>query len=148
MTHPPHYIFLQHLLINFVSVLCGISPTTGFESCPFPVAQFPLRKYTYDICIHEVMQNTPPLAMYRPNQRNNTTIIMIRGNDYMIGGWGVSPNREIWMAPVSVMPRLGFWSSISALGRGATFFSLLFALSLCARVLRKRYRFCSYAQGF
>ena len=63
----------------------------------------------------------------------------------------MSPNREISMAPVSVMPRLGFWSSINPPGAGAgraTLFSSLFALSLRAMVLRKRYRFCSYAQGF
>ena len=64
-----------------------------------------------------------------------------------IGGWGVSPNREISMAPVSVMP-LGFWSSINPPRAGRRFFGLLHALSLCARVLKKRYRFCSYAQGF
>ena len=34
----------------------------------------------------------------------------------MIGGWGASPNREISMAPASVILRLGFWSSISAPG--------------------------------
>ena len=33
-----------------------------------------------------------------------------------IGGWGVSPNREISMAPASVILRLGFWRSISAPG--------------------------------
>ena len=68
-----------------------------------------------------------------------------------IGGWGVSPNREISMAPVSVMPRLGFWSSISAPRAGAgraTLFSSLCVCSLCARVLRKQFRSCSYVKGF
>ena len=54
-----------------------------------------------------------------------------------IGGWGVSPNREISMAPVSVMPRLGFWSSISpprAPGAAVVFFP--FSLP------------CRYVQGF
>ena len=58
----------------------------------------------------------------------------------------MSPNREISIPPVSVMPRLGFWSSISPPGR-PLFFSLLCALLLCARVLRKRCRSCSYVQG-
>ena len=45
----------------------------------------------------------------------------------------MSPNREISMAPVSVMPRLGFWSSISPPGAGAgdAFFAFFGLVAMC-----------------
>ena len=48
-----------------------------------------------------------------------------------IGDWGVSPNREISMAPVSVMPRLGFWSSISAPRAAVVFFAFVRLVAMC-----------------
>ena len=36
----------------------------------------------------------------------------------VIRGLGVSPNRDMSMAPAIVILRLGFWNSISAPGRG------------------------------
>ena len=49
----------------------------------------------------------------------------------------MSPNREISMAPVSVMLRLGFWSSISAPGAPGR---PLFFFCFCVH--------CRYVQGF
>ena len=56
---------------------------------------------------------------------------------FMIGGWGVSPNREISMAPVSVMPRLGFWSSISAPRAGA---AVVFSAFVCIVAMCKGFK--------
>ena len=70
-----------------------------------------------------------------------------------IGGWGVSPNRNISMAPAGMMPRLGFWSLINPPGAGrATLFLALVALSLCARVLKRLFmafaRLAAMSKGF
>ena len=43
----------------------------------------------------------------------------------------MSPNREISMAPVSVMPRLGFWSSISPPGAAVVFSAFVCIVAMC-----------------
>ena len=40
-------------------------------------------------------------------------LAQIANSQLIIGGWGLSPNREISVAPASVILRLGLWPSIS-----------------------------------
>ena len=60
----------------------------------------------------------------------------------------MSPNREISMAPVSVMPRLGFWSSINAPGRSATLFGLCLPCRYVEKFEGSDIDFATMRQGF